>query len=465
MRFEKVVDQLLLGGVALTLLGGGYLFVKQLKGTVTPIWLYGLLGLVAVGLWLARRLPAERKGNILVAGIATLFTLYSVEAFLYFFGNPIDYRSPQYIAARQEGVSFDKRTPLQLVSDLRKDGEPVQPFVSPSNFLGFMPTIDGQETFALTSIANVRTVYCNESGEYILYDSDRYGLHNPDSVWESEQAEIVAVGDSFAQGACVASDKNGVALLRAKYPDSINLAASGSGPLTELAALKEYGAHYQPKVVLWFYFEANDLGDLLKERDNPILLRYLEDESFSQNLMARQASVDTHRADYVETLLAGVAETRRQEGFAMLRFYNLRRLLGWTREDTGEESAGIHPPIAIASINHQVESDPLYDEAAPLLKEILLEAQKSVHSWGGELYFVYLPDYQRYAVPGEDEILYRGITLQKLSETTIPLIDLHPVFAKHSNPLSLFPFQLEGHYTEEGYALVAETILQALSTR
>ena len=48
-----------------------------------------------------------------------------------------------------------------------------------------------------------------------------------------------------------------------------------------------------------------------------------------------------------------------------------------------------------------------------------------------------------------------------MSDLNIPLIDIHSsVFKKQKNPLSLFPFGLPGfHYNEQGYKLIAETIL------
>ena len=40
------------------------------------------------------------------------------------------------------------------------------------------------------------------------------------------------------------------------------------------------------------------------------------------------------------------------------------------------------------------------------------------------------------------------------------MIDMHKeVFAKHDDPLSLFPFRINGHYTAEGYNLVVESVL------
>ena len=46
-----------------------------------------------------------------------------------------------------------------------------------------------------------------------------------------------------------------------------------------------------------------------------------------------------------------------------------------------------------------------------------------------------------------------------VNELDIPFIDIHQqVFKKEQNPLILFPFELFGHFTEEGYKKTAQTI-------
>ena len=62
---------------------------------------------------------------------------------------------------------------------------------------------------------------------------------------------------------------------------------SGTGPLHQLAILKEYVAPLKPKVVLWNFFEGNDLQELVIENNNKILKKYLNN-SFSQNLKEEQ---------------------------------------------------------------------------------------------------------------------------------------------------------------------------------
>ena len=53
--------------------------------------------------------------------------------------------------------------------------------------------------------------------------------------------------------------------------------------------------------------------------------------------------------------------------------------------------------------------------------------------------------------------------MDTVSELEIPIIDIHKeVFVPHSDPLSLFPFRMAGHYNAEGYKLVAESISKRL---
>lgn len=42
----------------------------------------------------------------------------------------------------------------------------------------------------------------------------------------------------------------------------------------------------------------------------------------------------------------------------------------------------------------------------------------------------------------------------------IPVIDIDEAFSNQGDPLSFYPFRVGGHYNEEGYKFVAETILK-----
>ena len=65
----------------------------------------------------------------------------------------------------------------------------------------------------------------------------------------------------------------------------------GNGPLIEYATLREY-LNTNVKKVLWIYYEGNDLSDLNLEKKNNILINYLKDLNFTQNLKFRQNKID-----------------------------------------------------------------------------------------------------------------------------------------------------------------------------
>ena len=79
------------------------------------------------------------------------------------------------------------------------------------------------------------------------------------------------------------------------------------------------------------------------------------------------------------------------------------------------------------------------------------------------MYFVYLPSLTRYSKGIEH--INREFVLDTARELEIPIIDIHnEVFVPHSDPLSLFPFRMLGHYNAEGYKLVAESISKRLKS-
>ena len=45
----------------------------------------------------------------------------------------------------------------------------------------------------------------------------------------------------------------------------------------------------------------------------------------------------------------------------------------------------------------------------------------------------------------------------------IPVIDIYEVFKARDDPLAMYPFRMQGHYTEAGYALVADAVLEFIA--
>jgi lysophospholipase L1-like esterase len=384
--------------------------------------------------------------------------------------------------AGRYGVDFDTRERLELVDDFHKRGVDAVPSIVPfSNLLRRQPNgnlesivkIDGNEVVPLGGVSGKVTVLCNENGSYVSYESDERGFNNPRGLWHSGAIDLAALGDSFVHGYCVPSDKNFVALIRRRYPATLNLGVAGHGPLLTMATLSEYLPQYRPKTVLWFYYEGNDLADLQIKRINGLLMRYLED-GFNQGLAGRQSHIDgllmaeidkqkaieqRRREKATKRELEGGEQNRRSLGQQFGELIKLTAL----RQRAGLTSA--------AAEERQVLLD-LEGATLDLFGRVLSVANARVSAWEGQLYFVYLPTWGRYAKgsnptwgihadPNAGSRL-RARVLSLVKSLGIPIIDLHPVFNRR-DPLALFPFREYGHYTEEGHELVAEEVINSIS--
>jgi lysophospholipase L1-like esterase len=430
---------------------------RYFSSPVGPVLYYVLPVTLASLLLASLRLRPPHKVNLALLLVSLCASIYAVEL-LFVFANDtfLEESTVERVkAAKEFGVNFDTRSRLTVVTDLQKKGIAAVPVILPSILLkqqvnGLLKpaiTINSTEVLPLAGIASKVTVFCNESGEYSLYESDEHGFHNPQGIWNVSRIDIAALGDSFTLGACVPSDKNFVALIRKHWPATLNLGSNGIGPLIELAILREYAQFVKPQVVLWFYFEGNDLDDLRREKDSPLLMRYME-RNFTQGLFARQPEIDQALTAYVERVKDAsrpLSPGRLLSGLTnFIKLSHLRHVLGL---DYGRDRAS-------ASVVSEAEME--------LLRTVLLEAKASVSAWGGTLCFVYLPDWPRYAgltMTNTD----RERVLRLVRNIGLLVIDIHLAFQAQSDPRALFPFRLYSHYNEAGHQFVAEEVLRSIS--
>jgi PAS domain S-box-containing protein len=429
--------------------------------------------------FLSLRLGRIHKVKLAIFFLSSAISIYTVELFLTYSdltvlppgalwgaGQMRSQREKNAIVklAKQFGVEFDTRTKLEIISELRKQGVDAVPSVNPSGLLkkqgdGILRSdvrINGTETLPLGGISNIVTVMCNETGNFAIYKSDEHGFRNPSGIWNLDRFDVAALGDSFTHGACVSSDRDFVAIIQKRYPATLNLGMSGNGPLLQLAGLREYLPRFSPRVVLWFFYEGNDLLDLKDEIKSPLLNRYAEEKGFNQDLLARQAGIDEALRTYInqeEIAQIKKEETARQDEDT-IDLYQMGRIakLSTLREKLGlvygKSDQAASPTADVAELDR--------------FGEILAEAKASVEAWGGTLYFVYLPDWYRY---GEPQLAdkNREAILRLAKSLNIPIIDLHPTFQAQGDPLSLFSFRRFGHYNEIGHRLVADEVIKAVS--
>ncbi len=89
--------------------------------------------------------------------------------------------------------------------------------------------------------------------------TDARGFRNSQTL---EQADLVVIGDSFAEGSGV-SDQHPWPVLLGQHLGLVtcNLGMSGGNPVTYLDVLSRFGLALKPKVVLYLLYEGNDLRD------------------------------------------------------------------------------------------------------------------------------------------------------------------------------------------------------------
>jgi lysophospholipase L1-like esterase len=291
---------------------------------------------------------------------------------------------------------------------------------------------------------NTTVLLCNEEGPLVSYEGDWAGFDNPQDAWAPERVDVALIGDSYTVGVCVEGERSLGGQLRRRW-STLNLGSSGVGPLQELAILREYAATKRPAVVVWVYYEGNDLWDLAREAQRDWLTAYLEPDH-TQSLVANQAEVDGAYRAWIDSLAA--AEDVAAGAAA-------QALPGWSPRDV----------VTFTSLRAMWRFKVLVPSREPALgrlPEVLTQARSDVAAWGGRLYVAYMPAYERYdALVGEAVAGRRELTAFADS-AGIPFIDLDAALRAAGDPRELWASP-RGHLSPEGYRVAADAIADAIA--
>lgn len=350
---------------------------------------------------------------------------------------------------------FDRRSLAEFVRDRRKAGQLIYAYLNPA-YLG-LP--------GLTAISEVRNAYCNESGTYDEFETDGFGLRNPPNFFRraSFRPRIVLLGDSLVVG-CGAKDGETMAdLIRREFePRTLNAAVGGSGPLQQYAILREYLAPLQPEVILWFYFEGNDLGNLGAEKQMPFLQYYLESDGV-RGLPQRQGELREALIAWHEASLAGatrplqVPENARPPGGS---------LLGGIRELLLQSLVVSRTYYLITQLERPTRA--LVADYGGVLEA----GRRLAETWGGQIYIVYVPELARYT----EWLNLQPLSFREAKPTVVealrrrgfPVIDLEEGFTRFGgDPRRYYPMGqgTDVHFNVVGNAVAARLIMEELRTR
>ena len=364
------------------------------------------------------------KEYLIIIFITLVTTLYLFELYLTL-KNTISAEqiSKKNLYEKKTGKKWDNRTGYEFYKDLKKKHNKIVLYIPPVIHID-----KDQSIFPLSGISNSKTIHCNENGYFSIYQSDRYGFNNPDTEWDKKEIEYLLIGDSFVHGACVNRPNDISSVLRRLSNKTVlNLGYAGNGPLIQYATLREY-INKKVKKVLWVYYEGNDLNDLSYELKKNFLMIYLNDLEYSQNLKLKQNIIDN--------LSLNIISEMESFNFKLFKFIKISKTRSHIKKD------------------HELRAEKIpFKEFRKLLKS----ANTLVSKNNSKLYFIYLPEFDRYK-KDYDTSEYNLIN-NIVSELNIPFIDIHKkVFENKHNPLNLFPFNQFGHYTVDGYREVAEAI-------
>ncbi len=345
--------------------------------------------------------------------------------------------------------NLNSKTKYQHYLDLKQRKDVVLA-VHPFQFI--LKKINKKKLFPLSGISKKLTIYCKtENEKFITYESDRYGFRNEDINWDKKNIDFVLLGDSFAQGSCVTSDKTINSQLSQISKNklngninTINLGFSGNGPLLEYATLKEYLKYIDAKKVLYFFYEGNDFINLHIELKDPFLKKYLDDK-FHQKLIKKQTDID--RVNY--NLLEQEIKKENVGLYDFIKLGKLRSLLGQF----------LNKKLELQNSKPSEKNYQIYND-------ILINLKKLTKSQNAELYFIYLPYISRFSSDDYDpnyEIHSKVMSMVK--DLDIKYIDLlSEVQSEVNNPLSMFERKGQ-HLNEMGYKFVAETIIQEINKK
>tara|TARA_Y100000590_G_scaffold468289_1_gene650529 strand:- start:448 stop:1791 length:1344 start_codon:yes stop_codon:yes gene_type:complete len=401
---------------------------------------YYILSLITLIFFISIYFVGDKIRTYLIIIFVSFFiSFYSFEVFITFIYDHELNKIRTY--KKITGKEFELRSKLEVFNDLKKYEKKIKLITPPNRIWDYQ----NEDIFPLSGISNSKTINCNENGFYSSYISDRYGFNNPDSEWDSKLVEYVIIGDSFAHGSCVNRPTDVASVIRHLSNKSVlNLGYGGTGPLTQYATLREY-LKKDVKKILLLYYEGNDISNLKTEMQNQTLIKYLDDQNYSQNLITKQKTIDKLLNQHLLTAEV-IADDKIEEISLQSKIIKIIKL--------SNTRGKLNLLLNKKNKPHFSSSDELQlGDFAKLVKLILEISNRN----NAEFYFVYLPEFARYVLNYDQESYFRVKSI--LKELNIPLIDIHEeLFSKQNDPLTFFPFRSDGHYTVEGYEKLGQII-------
>ena len=381
--------------------------------------------------------------NYIITIVMSLICIYSFEFFTY--SQMVKKNQFQFNenirAAKKLNVQFDDRNFDEVFEELQKKDK--KPFPS---VVRDLLSINGKKVQTFGTLSNRFILMCNESGKWITYNSDRYGFNNPDKVWDNN-IDILILGDSSGEGQCVDQSKNFASSIRnSKNINAAQVGGSGMGSMFEYALYKEF---LQNKKIenLVIFFLLNDLDNLKSEKNNPILMSYMNQENYTQNIFSKKSEIDRVMEDKY------FKKKRGKKKLLIKRFIKVHHTRDYIKRLVTKEGVTLFSTYYV--------NDEMLEIVIDVYKKIRTEYQ-------GNLYIGYVPDGGSFIGTDAHKQKLKEIRLKiikKLRENQFNVLDFYETLSKEKVD-EILPFgknvKAENHYSEYGHEIIANYILKNL---
>ena len=306
----------------------------------------------------------------------------------------------------------------------------------------------------LSGYKNSTILLCiDENNKPIFYLSDKNGFNNK---MDNIVNDFLLIGDSYVQGMCVNNKNNLNAQFKKHNYITTNLGMAGNGPLLEYATFKEYQNEYEYKDIILFITPDNDFYDLSNEKKNKILMKYINEENFTQKIKENELS----KIEVINSYFGKKTE-RIFNDFLSIYHFNLKELGNTLEKIFKKENLTNNVPNYL--------EDDLIDL---LFLRILNGFNNDAKNKNKKFYVVFNglnPDILYPNTENENELnrIYIKDKLKKLkiylNKNNIPYYDFNEYIIKNYNKANITTLfkKINGqwdHYTEKGFLELTKKI-------
>ena len=306
----------------------------------------------------------------------------------------------------------------------------------------------------LSGYKNSTILLCvDENNKPIFYLSDKNGFNNK---MDNTSNDFLLIGDSYVQGMCVNNNNDLNAQFKKHNYITTSLGMAGNGPLLEYATFKEYQNEYEYQDIILFITLDNDFYDLSNEKKNKILMKYINEENFTQKIKENELS----KIEVINSYFGKKTE-RIFNDFLSIYHFNLKELGNTLEKILKKENLTNNVPNYL--------EDDLIDL---LFLRILNGFNNDAKNKNKKFYVVFNglnPDILYPNTENENELnrIYIKDKLKKLkiylNKNNIPYYDFNEYIIKNYNKTNITTLfkKINGqwdHYTEKGFLELTKKI-------